>query len=44
MSGHFFSKFRALFLIFGKGQGRPPVLPPLVTRLKMYCVIFPPKK
>ena len=28
--GHF-------FLIFEKGQGRPPPLPPLVTRLQAYC-------
>ena len=32
-SGHFLSKLGQYFTIFEKGQGRPPPLPPLVTRL-----------
>ena len=32
-SGHFVSKLGHFFPISEKGQGRPPPLPPLVTRL-----------
>ena len=32
-SGHFLSKLGQYFTFFEKGQGRPPPLPPLVTRL-----------